>query len=146
MGNHANLGAFVADDSFLRHVSKKRHIADDGTIGREAFQPRVGEPTLSFTYQAETLRTDEALSAYQIDKKIPGSGDLPGICKLTYYDLTEALQPPLPPRFDEVPEDPKYGSLHYVTDIPKDSIHMEMMAKLATRNGVLRPFIKARKK
>lgn len=117
----------------------------DGTISWEVFRPREDEPSLSYTLQNESLRTSSGLEQYQRDKELP-SGDLPGICKLTHYDLTEALQPPRPPRFEHDLADPKYGHLHCVTDRPHDDVHMEKMAKLATRNGLIRPFVNAPKR
>ncbi len=143
MGDQARLGPFIAEDSFLRHIDRKRRATADG-VNWEVFKPRPAERSLSFTYQDVRLMSDSGLDEYRLDKAMP-SGDLPGICKLTYYDLTEALEPPLPPRPRHDPEDPKYGDLHCETGLPRDQIHMEKMAKLATRNGVLRVFERGKK-
>ena len=145
MGDQASVGPFVAGDSFLRHIDRKRHVMDDGAVSWEAFKPRDAEPSLSFTYQSEELRTEIQLTQYQRDKALP-HGDLPGLCSLTYHDFTDALRPPLVPRRDPVEADEQYGHLHCVTDRPRDQIHMDKMAKLATRNGVLRPYVRRRRR
>jgi hypothetical protein len=145
VGDSTRLGPFVADDSFLRHIDRKKRLMDDGTIAPEAFKPRNGETSLSFTFQNKLLNSEAGLEHYQRDKVLQ-SGDLPGICKLTFYDLTQALEPPLPPRSVPEPRDEKYGHLHCCTDCPRDQIHMAKMAKLATRNGVLRPFVRSGKR
>lgn len=142
MGNRATLEPFVADDRFLRRVAKKRQIRN-GIVTEGAFEDR--HPTLSFTYQDEELKSDTGLTRYQFDKKLP-SGDLPGLCVLSFQDLTVLLEPPLPPRHDIDHEDEQYGLLHCCTDSPRDEDHREKMAKLATRNGVLREFVRASKR
>ena len=142
MGKQETLAPFIADDSFLRHVAKKRHIRHD-TVSWEAFHD--DHPRLSFTFQDANLKTSEGLKHYQLYKALP-SDDLPGICKLTFYDLTESLRPPLPPCPAPEPDDPEYGHLHCVTERPNDQEHKEQMAKLATRNGVLLEFIRKGKR
>ena len=142
MGDHASVEPFVAEDCFLRHVAKPRCIKE-GLVTWEAFHDRYA--TLSFTFQNEALRTQSGLDRYQRDKVLP-HGDLPGFCKLSFYDLTVSLEPPLPPRHDPVPEDEKYGHLHCCTYRPRDQVHCRKMAKLATRNGVVREFKRTRKK
>lgn len=137
MGRQPSVGPFVADDSFLRHIAKRRYHRD-GIISWEVFDD--DHPTLSFTFQDATLKTELGLDQYQRDKAFP-SGDLKGICKLSFYDLTESLRPPLPPRGDPDADDREYGHLHCCTDRPIDQGHKELMAKLATRNGVLREFV-----
>lgn len=144
MGNQPSLGPFVADDFFLRHIDKKR-CAAAGVVNGEVFRSRESEPALSFTYQDENLKTEHGVQQYQQDKVLP-HGDLPGICMLSFDDLTRSLEPPLPPRSEPYAADEKYGHLHCVTDHPRDEIHMEKMAKLATRNGVLCQFVRARKR
>lgn len=133
---------FVAEDCFLRRVSKKRCIRG-GIVTWEAFYDL--HSTLSFTYQAEILQNEESIDQYQRDKALP-SGDLPGLCRLSFEDLTVSLDPPLPPRRRRVRGDEKYGHLHYVTNCPKNRIHRESMAKLATRNGVVREFVPSGKR
>ncbi len=141
MGDEARVGLFVADDSFLRHIDKKRLVMSNGLLSHEVFKPREGEPSLSFTYQDANLRTQRGLDQYQQDKVLL-HGDLPGICKLTFDDLTESLKPPLPPHLEVNDSDKWYGHLHYVTDCPLNESHMEQMAKLASRHGLLRAFVK----
>ncbi|MHC4091836.1 MAG: hypothetical protein ACYSVY_16480 [Planctomycetota bacterium] len=143
MGDQPSLGPFFAEDGFLRRVDRKRRIADD-IVTWEAFKPRESEAHLSFTYEDDSLKTDEGLTAYHRAKALP-RGDLPGICKLTFHDLTQALEPPLRPRPERDRSDEEYGHLHCVTDCPSDELHMRKMATLATRNGVLRRFIRHRK-
>ncbi|GMU20993.1 MAG: hypothetical protein AMXMBFR13_10890 [Phycisphaerae bacterium] len=145
MGDDSRLGPFVADDSFLRRIDRKNRIRDGGLVTWEAFKPREDESALSFTYQDHSLKTDEGLRRYQTVKMLP-SGDLPGACKLTFHDLTQSLAPPLPPRQEVDDGDPDYGHLHCVTDPPQSDIHMEQMAKLATRNGLVLPFVPKKKR
>jgi hypothetical protein len=140
VGDDSRLGRFIADDSFLRRIDRKNRITDDGLVMWQAFKPRDGESSLSYTYQDDVLKTAEGLRQYQIRKVLP-SGDLPGACKLTFYDLTQALEPSLPPRPEEDHADPHYGCLHCVTDVPQDHVHMDKLAKLATRNGPVLPFV-----
>ncbi len=141
MGDNSRLGPFAADDSFLRRIDRKNRLTQDGIVSWQAFKPRDEEMSLSYTYQNDVLKTAEGLLRYQRDNVL-SSGDLPGACRLTFYDLTEALKPPLPPRPEEDTQDTKYGLLHCVTDLPQDEIHMDKMAKLATRNGVVLPFVR----
>ena len=145
MGNQTSLGPFVAEDSFLRRIDRKRHAMADGLVSPEVFKPRAKESSLSFTYQDEQLKTGEGLNEYHEARALPSS-DLPGICSLPFYDLSEAIDPPLPPRPEIDRADEKYGHLHCITDCPRDHLQMEQMAKLASRNGLLRPFVRARKK
>ncbi len=140
MGYPSRLGPFKLDDAFLRRIAGRSRISTDGTIAPEAFKARPVENTLSFTLQNETLRTPEALDEYQRAKRLE-SGDLPGICKLTCHDLTSSLHPPLPPRPQADDQDANYGHLHCVTDPPAE-LQREQMAKLATRNGVVRDYVR----
>ena len=141
MGTEPTLGPFVAQDSFLRHVDRKRHIKD-GTVSPEVFKDR--HQTLSFTYQDETLCTKERLDAYQRDKELQ-FGDLPGLCRLTFDDLTVSLRPPLPPRPDPFPQDERYGDLHCCTDQPSNDVQRRKMAHLAERNGIVRQFVRRKR-
>lgn len=144
MGDQESLAPFIPQDSFLRRIARKSD-AKLGMIGQRAFEPREGEPTLSFTHQDATLQGEAGLNQYWIDSALR-FGDLPAICKLTFYDLTESLQPPLPPRPRKDSKDKKYGHLHCSTDLPVDEQHREKMAKLATDNGLLREHVKASKR
>lgn len=128
----ARLVPFVVEDGFLRRTDRKRYIKPDGVVSSEAFRPRPAEPTLSFTYQSPPLRSHEGIHQYQLDKVLP-SGDLPGVCKLTFHDLTGLLTPPLPPRFQEDPNDERYGRLHCVTDLASQE-QMELMAELTRQH------------
>ena len=142
MGTRTALGPFVAEDSFLRHADRKRHIRD-GTVSPDVFWDN--HQTLSFTYQDAGLRSEEGLDQYQRDKELP-HGDLPGLCKLTFHNLTVELQPGLSPRSDPVPQDENYGHLHCCTDRPTDDVQRRRMAHLAERNGVVREFVPRRKR
>jgi len=146
VGDQPYLTAFEADDSFIRRIERSRYLRDGGEVSYEAFRPREGEASLSFTFQDKILRTDAALDEYQSRKALPQSGHLPGLCRLTLYDLTVSLTPPLPPRYERDDSDDRYGHLHCVTDLPSDEQHMERMAKLATRNGLVRPYVRAKRK
>ena len=142
MGTHRVVGPFVADDSFLRHVDRKRLIKD-GTVNLKAFKDT--HPTLSFTYQDQNLKIENGLDRYQRDKALP-SGDLPGLIRLTFHDLAAALEPPLPPRPDPVPQDERYGHLHCCTDRPIDDVQRSKMAKLAEDNGIVAEFVRKKKR
>lgn len=147
MGEQARLESFVPLDGFLRRTDRKPHIKD-GLVSWEAFRPRPHEPSLSFTFQTDWLATEEGLRQYQIDNALK-FGDLPGVCKLTFHNLTELVHPPLPPRPQPAPEDPRYGDLHCVTDVPESQEHMEALARLATRNtdaGLPMSFVKKGKR
>ena len=142
MGAESLIEPFALDDIFLRRVgSRIKH----GAVSFKAFKPRADERTLSFTFRGPELKTEEGLKQYQRDKVLP-SGDLPGICSLSFLDLTELLNPPLPPRCAPDPEDAKYGHLHCETDVPEDEVHMERMARLATKGGVLCEFERIRRR
>ena len=143
MGTGKVLGPFLAEDSFLRHADRKRHIKD-GIVLPDVFKLRSGEETLSFTYQDHSLQKEEELDRYQRYRALP-SGDLPGLCRLTFRDLTVALKPPLPPRPDPDPADDRYGRLHCCTNAPNED-QLAAMAEIATRNGIVRDFIPKEKR
>ena len=143
MGNATGLGSFCADDGFLRR--SKRKLVRDGLVAWQVFDPREIDRTLSFTFQNDNLKTQQGIERFQLDKMLK-SGDLPGICLLTFGDLTKKLKPPLPPRYEPDEEDEKYGHLHCVTDLPRDQDHMRLLATLATDNGVVRDFVRHKKR
>lgn len=113
---------------------------DEGEVSWEVFKPRDNESALSFTYRDESLQSEDDVQRYQ-KAKVLGHGDLPGLCGLTFSDFTVTLKPPLPPRVQRDASDLEYGHLHCVTDRPHNQLHMEKMAKLATRNSMILPFI-----
>lgn len=137
MGDQASLDRFVATDFFLRRVSKKRLIKDEVVLAA-AFDDK--HETLSFTLQNEDLKTDLGLDTYQ-RAKVLDSGDLPGLIGLSFLDLTISVCPPLHPRRELDEADASYGALHCCTDRPVDLGHREQLAKLATNNGIMRPFV-----
>ena len=139
MGDAPRLEPFRETDSFLRRVSKRKGIRE-GFVLPAAFAVRPGEPSLSFTFQDFTLQSPDALEDYHVGNALP-SGDLPGICKLTFQDLVRSLVPPLPPRQKPEPQDERYGHLHCETDPPVDDAHQTEMAKLASKHGVLLEFV-----
>ena len=141
MGDQTSIG-FAAGDCFLRRVSKPRAVRNN-VVTWEAFSDSWD--TLSFTSRDANLLTDHGLRQYQLDKALPRR-DLPGICQLSFEDLAERLEPPLPPRNDPAPDDDKYGHLHCVTDRPYDEAHRIRMATLATEHGVLLNFVPRRKR
>ena len=134
----ARLAPFVVEDGFLRRTDRKRYIKPDGVVFWEAFKPRPAELTLSFTYQDHQLRDENGLRQYQLHNELKNpsekKGDLLGICKLTFHDLTGLLSPPLPPRFEEDPNDERYGRLHCLTGLPVSQEQMELMAELASQH------------
>lgn len=148
MGEQRGVGDFVAEDRFLRRTDRKGYIKErDGrfVVVWEAFKPRPNERDLSFTFQALQLQSEEALRQFQQDKELPESGDLPGICRLSYANLNDQS---LPPRFKEDPDDTVYGKLHHVTDLPSQP-QMESLAAMASQNndfGLPFPLIKRRKR
>jgi hypothetical protein len=137
VGDEASLDSFVADDVFLRRVSKKRLIKDEVVLAA-AFEDK--HETLSFTLQNEELKTDLGLDTYQ-HAKVLDSGDLPGLIGLSFLDLTISVHPPLPPRRELDEDDERYGALHCCSNRPIDLGHREQLAKLATNNGIVRPFV-----
>lgn len=142
MGDEASVANFAPDDFFLRRTSRKRD-ARQGIVGASAFDDP--HPTLSLTLRDGELQTPGGLAQYQHSKVLP-SGDLPGIVGLSFYDLTESVTPPLPPRRDPVPTDEEYGHLHCCTDRPRNQNHRDQLAKLATRHGVLLSLVPAKKR
>lgn len=142
MGAQPRLDPFRDSDPFLRHVDRKNRIRN-GIVTYDAFLDC--HETLSFTYQDDTLRTDAALVQYQRAKELL-HGDLPGLCKLIFRDLTVELVPPLPPRHDPDRTDKRYGHLHCCTDRPSNDDQRRQMASLATRNGVVCEFIPKKKR
>jgi len=129
---------FALEDGFLRRIVFP-NLIKNGVVRRKAFKDN--HTTLSFTFRNDELKTSAGLDFYQSRKKLP-SGDLPGLCMLTYGDLTLALEPPLEPRHERDTEDEYYGNLHCVTDRPVHDDQRERMAKLATKHKeVLRPVV-----
>jgi len=129
-----------ADEQFIRRFSKKSAVKKDRQVLPAAFEPRIDERGLSFTLRDETLQSREALLRYRTYFQIQKSGDLPGLCFLTYANLTQGLQPPLPPRYSEYETDPVYGHLHHLTDLPNET-QQNQMATQATQNGLLLPAV-----
>lgn len=132
---------FDASTSFLRRLSRRSHLRDR-VVSADAFVDK--HPTLSLTFRDERLRSDAGLQAYREAKRLQ-YGDLPGLCELTYPDLTQRVFPPLPPWHERDPDDPSYGESHCNTDKPS-SAQAEQMAALATRNSVLIPLTRAKRK
>lgn len=143
MGYEAFVEKFTSNDFFLRRVAKPRYIRD-GIVQAGAFEDN--DEKLSFTFQNDDLRTDSGLTKYQryYSKKLI-SGDWPGIIRLSFRDLTESLDPALPPSLDEDEDDEEYGYLHCSTDPPRDAHHRDLLAELATRHGIVRPFFRKEK-
>jgi hypothetical protein len=134
---------FNADDSFLRRAAGRNRI-HAGVVHWKAFEPRENEQELSYTLQSADLKTDEGIDEFQEAKRLE-SGDLPGICLLTFLDLTRHIDPALPPRHEVDKDDEKYGHLHCCTDLPANKDVMDALAKLATEHGVVRDFVRAKK-
>ncbi|MCH7924943.1 MAG: hypothetical protein IIC51_05360 [Planctomycetes bacterium] len=150
MGNdQAKVTHFINDDGFLRRVSSAGSVKN-GVVDQKAFEPRQDEKALSFTFQNESLQSDDAIRQYQLDIEVK-SGDLLGIFMLTFGDLTVKLEPPLPPRRTPDRSDAKYGGLHCSTDLPGNKDHREKMAllatdRIATDRGVNLEFVPKRKR
>ena len=145
MANQSSLGPFVDSDVFFRRFDRKRHVDEDGTVSQEVFKGRPSETELSFTYKGVELSTPEEIRQYQVANALL-YGDLPGICKLTYRNLTIQLEPPLEPRAQPDLEDEFYGHLHCATDVPRGLEHREKLAKLAEGHGVVCRFEKKPKR
>ncbi len=146
MADQPLLTPFQPSDRFLRRVGFSDHITRGGMLIWKAFKER--DPTLSFTFQDETLRSDANLDRYQAyySRSEFFNGNLPGIVWLSFEGLSLRVAPPLVPRQDpNIEEDPTYGHLHCVTDAPRDKAHMQILAKLvndAEFGGILREFVK----
>lgn len=130
-------------DFFLRHISKKRQ-APEGIIAPCAFELRRAELTLSLTFQSDRLKTDEDLRQYQEAKAIRPSGDLPGLCRVSYRNLVSDVDPPLEPELDKNPDDKVYGDLHYVTEPPDEEQRAVLAFHARNNGGLLRPFVRSR--
>jgi len=128
-----------ADQHFIRRFSKRTAVQKDRVVLPAAFEARSGESALSFTLRSKSLQEKEALLKYQ-RHFVLSSGDLPGLCFLTRANLTNDLQPPLPPRFKAAEDDQVYGKLHHETDVPNET-QRNQMAVQATQNGLLLPAI-----
>ena len=135
---------FAPDGSFLRRAAGRGSIASD-VVHWRAFEPRVNEAELSYTFRSEELTAETAVDEYQQVKRLP-SGDLPGICTLTFRNLARDITPALPPRHAIDFDDEHYGHLHCCTDLPPTRDVMEALAALATQNGVIRDFVRAKKR
>ena len=150
MGNDQDIVThFINDDGFLRRVSNAGSVKN-GLVDEKAFKPRQDEKALSFTFQNESLQSDDAIRQYQLDNKFK-SGGLPGIFMLTFGDLTVKLEPPLPPRRTPDRSDAKYGELHCSSDLPRDKDHREKLAllatdRIATNRGVNLEFVRKGKR
>ncbi len=149
MAEPVAIDPFLPQDGFLRRTDRKNHIKD-GVVFWEAFKPRLPRDLdgLSFTYQNQELQSEGSLRQFQLHKALP-LGDLPGVCRVTFGDLTGLLRPPLQPRVKADPDDERYGPLHCLTDLPASQEHMESMAKLASGHsefGLPFPLVDKRKR
>ncbi|HEY3241720.1 MAG TPA: hypothetical protein VGM03_00070 [Phycisphaerae bacterium] len=144
MADTAGLTPFGPDDRFLRRIRFPDHLKR-GIVYWRAFKEKDDVPTLSYTYQDASLRSDPALDAYREYFSRALGGDLPGLLWLSWRALAQQVRPPLPPRHDPDASDPVYGHLHCVTDAPRDKIRMELLAKLVNDRdlgGVLREVVR----
>jgi hypothetical protein len=138
------VGAFRDGDRFLRRIRLPDHIRR-GLVYWRGFKDKGSR--LSFTFQDESLSSDVGLDAYRryVAEKYM-SGDLPGICWLSYHGLVSRLDPALEPQHDPDSTDFVYGHLHCSTAQPRDKEHMEKMAKLVNDGdygGLLRDYVRA---
>ena len=141
MVNGSGVGGEVPNEWFLRRIAFKRHLrpGQDGiVVHKNAFRGRLTESSLSLTLQDESLQSAESLRGYQSNCQLP-SGDLPGVCRVSYQNLVVDVIPPLPPRPEPDPTDSLYGYLHYAIDLP-DEVQQQRLAVLATNNVVLLGF------
>lgn len=133
------LRSFEDEDRFLRRVAYPDHIRR-GLVHWRAF--RETGPSLSLTLQTGELRTEPGLELYQSRFRFQ-SGDLPGICWLSFLGLTKLVAPPLEPHWDSDETDPHYGHLHCCT-APPTKPQAERLAKLVNDDeygGLLRDFV-----
>jgi hypothetical protein len=119
------------------------------TVLAAAFAPR-NATTLSYTPRAGVLNTTQGLLAYREAKQMP-SGDLLGICHLSFENLTTDMEaqsgkrlPPWADR-DRLDRSRLYGRLHCSTKLP-NPLQQELLAECATRSGGVIPFEKAAKR
>ena len=96
-------------------------------------------PMLSLTLRSGELESHDQLLEYRQCFPLD-SGDLQGICTVSYVDLTARVEPPLSP--ERAPIDGAYGQLHCETELPTED-QQNTLAKLATENGVLLDFVKS---
>lgn len=143
MADHPPLTPFQASDRFLRRVGLPDHMKHR-VVHWRAFKEK--DPTLSFTFQDESLRSAASLGRYQSHFSKHLGGNLPGIVWLSFEGLSSRVSPPLVPRQDpNIELDPVYGHLHCVTDVPRDKEQMQILAKLVNDDefgGILREFVK----
>jgi len=135
---------FAEIDEFLRRVRYYDHIKlDRDEIRWNTFKDR--DARMSLTYRDGTLQNDAAINEYHAYfSKLVGE-TLPAILRFTFYGLTRCIDPPLEPRHDPAPNDPKYGHLHCSTEAPRDKEHMQRLAKLVNDGvhaGVARRYAK----
>ncbi len=146
MADQPCLTPFQASDRFLRRVGFSDHMKRR-IVHWKAFKEK--DPTLSFTFQDESLSSETSLDQYQTyySRSEFFGGNLPGIVWLSFEGLFSRVSPPLVPRQDpNIEEDPAYGHLHCVTDAPRDREQMQILAKLVNDDdefgGILREFVK----
>jgi hypothetical protein len=144
MADPPSLTPFQASDRFLRRVGLPDHMKRR-IVHWRAFKEK--DPTLSFTFQDESLRGEASLDRYQNHFSEHLGGNLPGVVWLSFEGLTSRVNPPLVPRQDpNIDSDPVYGHLHCVTDAPRDKEQMQLLAKLVNDDdkfgGILREFVK----
>ena len=121
------LTPFAHQDEFLRRVSyddlfrRKRDV-----LMWKAFRER--DARMSWTFRDDDLRTRDGLDAYHCYFSEKFGQPLAAILWFTFYGLTQRIDPPMEPRPDPDPEDPKYGRLHCSTNRPRDQDQMELLA------------------
>jgi hypothetical protein len=96
MADTAGLTPFGPDDRFLRRIRFPDHLKR-GIVYWRAFKEKDDVPTLSYTYQDASLRSDPALDAYREYFSRALGGDLPGLLWLSWRALAQQVRPPLPP-------------------------------------------------
>jgi hypothetical protein len=121
------LTPFADQDEFLRRVSFDDHFKHDLLLWK-AFKER--DARMSWTFRDDDLRTIGGLDAYHSYFSEGFGQPLAAILRFTFYGLTQCIDPPMEPRLNPDPHDPKYGHLHCSTNCPRDKAHMELLAKL----------------
>lgn len=129
--------AFTDGDLFLRHLTPT-HVDSNGKLLPTAFDHRLGKDNyLSYTLREGDLLNNETLPEY-ISYYPLRRGHI-GLCEIKHSEFCNDLNPPRPPRYEEVPESNRFSYLHCGTDLMEDFEHRERLAAIARKRPLLIP-------
>ena len=136
MADRPALTPLTNDDWFIRRNAYKNgfKVTPNGVVvAGKVFRESHG--SMSLTRKTPELKTEAALKAYQLAHQLP-SGDLPGLCSVSFKNLVEDVPPPpLQPRYELEIADDRYGHLHYVTEPPDWRISKRFSPNSPARTG-----------